>query len=93
MTDSTPTLERQRLAWQCRRGLLELDDLFARFLELGYDELDAAGRAAFQRLLGAQDQVLNDWFMMGVEAPDPEIAALVHRIRAVVSAYRGADHG
>ncbi|MCF1182676.1 succinate dehydrogenase assembly factor 2 [Marichromatium gracile] len=88
MTDSTPALERQRLAWQCRRGLLELDHLFSRFLELGYDDLDAAGRAAFQRLLGEQDQVLNDWFMMGVEAPDPEIAALVERILAVVSVQR-----
>ncbi|MBO8085730.1 succinate dehydrogenase assembly factor 2 [Marichromatium sp. AB31] len=88
MTDSTPASERQRLAWQCRRGLLELDHLFSRFLELGYDDLDAAGRVAFQRLLGEQDQILNDWFMMGVEAPDPEIAVLVERILAVVSVQR-----
>ncbi|MBN2887641.1 MAG: succinate dehydrogenase assembly factor 2, partial [Chromatiaceae bacterium] len=47
--------ERERLRWQCRRGLLELDALFMPFLEHGHEGLDAAGRAAFRRLLGEQD--------------------------------------
>jgi len=83
--------ERERLRWQCRRGLLELDALFMPFLEHGYAELDAAGRAAFQRLLGEQDPVLSDWFMGRAEPPDAELAALAQHIVTVVSEAGAAD--
>lgn len=80
--------EHERLRWQCRRGLLELDALFMPFFEHGYADLDATGRAAFQRLLSEQDPVLSDWFMGRAEPPDAELAALVRRIVQVVSTER-----
>jgi antitoxin CptB len=72
----------QRLRWQCRRGMLELDLLLARFLETGYAALDAEGRAAFERLLGYQDQILFDWLMGHAVAADAELRVLVPHIRA-----------
>ncbi|MGE5155424.1 MAG: succinate dehydrogenase assembly factor 2, partial [Bdellovibrio bacteriovorus] len=55
--------EVRRLRWQCRRGMLELDHLLLRFLDLGYPNLDPVGRGDFVTLLRHQDQDLSDWFM------------------------------
>lgn len=73
----------RRLRWQCRRGMLELDHLLDRFLDLGYGELTESERQTFLRLLGAQDTDLSDWFMARAEPPDLELRALVRRIVAV----------
>lgn len=70
-----------RLRWQCRRGMLELDLLLARFLETGFEELDADGRADLERLLGYPDQVLHDWLMDQSVPADPRLARLVERIQ------------
>ena len=50
----------RRLAWRCRRGLLELDIVLARFIERHYPELDDAQRAAFDQLLDMPDAPLWD---------------------------------
>jgi len=71
----------QRLRWQCRRGMLELDLLLNRFLDAGYAELSAAERANFNRLLGYQDQILYDWLMEQSVPAEPALRALVDRIQ------------
>lgn len=77
--------EIRRLRWQCRRGMLELDHVLLRFLDLGYRDLDADRRGDFVALLRHQDQDLSDWFM-GRRAPeDPRLAALVRHIIAIAS--------
>jgi antitoxin CptB len=81
-------LEIRRLRWQCRRGMLELDHLLDRFLDLGYRESSPAQRLAFVRLLGEQDQRLSDWFMSRAEPPDAELRDLVRHIVAVVRERR-----
>lgn len=81
--------EIRRLRWQCRRGMLELDHLLMRFLDLGYRELDAQGRAEFRALLGQQDTDLSDWLMSRREPEDPAIRDLIRHIVAVVSARPG----
>ncbi len=74
----------ERLRWQCRRGMLELDLLLQGFLDGGYRALSTAERQAFRTLLDYPDQVLLEW-MMGRERPvDKEIAGVVDRIRASV---------
>jgi len=85
---ATPPTEEQirRLRWQCRRGMLELDDLLLGFLDRGFRDLDAAGRAGFLALLGEQDQDLSDWFMSRRVPQDPKTAALVAQIIAVARA-------
>ncbi|NCA71291.1 MAG: succinate dehydrogenase assembly factor 2 family protein [Sphingobacteriia bacterium] len=78
--DEDPRAEVRRLRWQCRRGMLELDHLLNRFLDLGYGDLSATQRRDFTRLLAEQDQRLSDWFMSRAEPPDPELGALVRHI-------------
>lgn len=68
-----------RIAWRCRRGLLELDLVFARFLATGYTTLTAAERAAFTTLLTEPDAVLLEW-IQGAPAP-ARYASLVARLR------------
>ncbi|HEY5720309.1 MAG TPA: succinate dehydrogenase assembly factor 2 [Gammaproteobacteria bacterium] len=75
---------RSRLAWSCRRGMLELDLLLMAFLEHGYDALDEPGRATFERLLETGDQQLLGW-LMGHETPgedEKEFIPLIAAIRA-----------
>ncbi|WP_296805870.1 succinate dehydrogenase assembly factor 2 [Thiocapsa sp.] len=88
---SDTELEIRRLRWQCRRGMLELDHLLDRFLDLGYRDLDPAQRLAFVRLLGEQDQRLSDWFMSRTEPPDSELRRLVRHIVDVVRERRGGS--
>lgn len=70
----------RRLRWRCRRGLLELDLVFARFLEQRYPHLDRAQQEAFYRLLERQDATLLA-YLNGKEAPaEPELRAIVKEI-------------
>jgi antitoxin CptB len=85
---SETELEVRRLRWQCRRGMLELDHLLDRFLDLGYPELSQSQRLVFVRLLAEQDQRLSDWFMSRSDPPDPELRELVRLIVEVVRERR-----
>ena len=69
----------RRLRWQCRRGLLELDLLLLRFLELRYGALNAEERNAFQRLLEQPDQTLLAW-VQGQQAPPPDLKMIVDKV-------------
>ena len=44
-----------RLRWQCRRGLLELDVVLERFLERYGDQLQGERLASFETLLNYAD--------------------------------------
>lgn len=90
MTDAPGLVDRdlQRLRWQCRRGMLELDLLFERFLDLGYAGLDAAARADFERLLREPDQMLHDWLMQKSVPDDEALKAMVARILVTVTPPR-----
>lgn len=73
--------DKGRLRWLCRRGMLELDFLLERFLDNGYDALNAEERTQFDELLKEQDPVLFGW-LLGHETPAPTFAALIEKIRA-----------
>ncbi|MEN6585844.1 MAG: succinate dehydrogenase assembly factor 2 [Sulfuricella sp.] len=47
-----------RLRWHCRRGMLELDLVLARFLEENYAGLTAQQRQEFENLLQLEDHEL-----------------------------------
>jgi antitoxin CptB len=81
MPDAAADKDLQRLRWQCRRGMLELDLLLNRFLDVGVADLNDAERADFNRLLGYQDQILHDWLMGQAVPAEPSLRALVARIR------------
>ncbi len=70
-----------RLKWACRRGMLELDVLLGNFLSDVYPALSQKDKQVFICLLNCQDPELFSW-LMGSEVPDdPELAAMVTRIR------------
>jgi antitoxin CptB len=72
----------RRLRWRCRRGLLELDLLFERFLERDYGRLSQDQMACFARLLETDDTTLLG-YINGVSKPDEkEFVELIERIRA-----------
>jgi antitoxin CptB len=50
----------ERVRWRCRRGLLELDIVLGRFIELHYPVLDHEQRVNFDELLDLPDTDLWD---------------------------------
>lgn len=83
-TRSTMELH-NRLRWQCRRGMRELDLLLLRFIERGCDGLDRDGIVAFERLLECPDALLLEW-LLGRQIPsDKEVADVVRRIRSAAA--------
>lgn len=75
--------ELRRLRWKCRRGMRELDQLFARYLDCEWRRSSEAERAVFLRLLETEDDRLWHWFMGHEVAGDVEIQTLVERIRSL----------
>ncbi|MBU0499337.1 MAG: succinate dehydrogenase assembly factor 2 [Gammaproteobacteria bacterium] len=73
--------ERDRLRWQCRRGMLELDLLLEAFLEEDYPGLPDQEKEAFSRFLGLEDPQLHDWLMGGGSPDDPAFAALICKLQ------------
>lgn len=80
MQTSAP-VSRNRLAWQCRRGMRELDELLLGFLNSRYPGLDAARQATFSALLEYPDAVLLELLMGRMRPADKEVAAIVQDIR------------
>ena len=75
--------ELKRLRWRCRRGMRELDQLLERWLDLAWRQSPEAERATFLRLLDSEDDRLWRWFLGHEVAPDPDLLALVERIRTL----------
>lgn len=75
------TMDKNRLFWASRRGMLELDIILLDFLENTYDQLKPAEQSLYQHLLGGEDQDLFAW-LMGREAPeDKDTAKIIAIIR------------
>jgi len=69
--------ELERLRWRCRRGLLELDILLARFLDKFGEGLDGANLRAFDKLLTMTDNELLDLILNRQPCTDPEVRPLL----------------
>lgn len=85
MTEETTIVDtatqRARLAWRCRRGMLELDLLLSGFLERGYGELSEADRSGFDELLNCEDAVLLEYLLGRLHPAQPRFARVVAAIR------------
>ena len=73
--------DRARLAWRCRRGMLELDLLLQGFLDRSYDALSEAQRRRFVQLLELPDQQLLDYLMEREIPREREDVELITKIR------------
>ena len=82
----TSATEQGRLRWRCRRGMKELDHLLVGWLERSWLAASPDQRAAFERLLTAEDSSLWRWFT-GLEQPaDAGERDLVATIRSHAAA-------
>lgn len=73
----------ERVRWRCRRGLLELDIVLARFVEAHYAQMTEGDRQVFDALLDMPDNPLWDMIAGRQEATQDEQQALLEKIRSV----------
>ncbi|TBR10195.1 MAG: succinate dehydrogenase assembly factor 2 family protein [Lysobacter sp.] len=78
MTDDEA--ERKALAWQCRRGMRELDQLLERYLDRCWPALSEPTRDNFRRLLACEDDKLWRAFLGQEPLGDAALDDLVHTI-------------
>ncbi|MCK4743551.1 MAG: succinate dehydrogenase assembly factor 2 [Sulfuriflexus sp.] len=74
-----------RLAWQCRRGMLELDLLLTNFLENGYTQLSSESKQAFVELLDIVDTELLEYLMGRHVHKEAHIQHVIEAIRQGVT--------
>jgi len=70
-----------RLAWRCRRGLLELDLWLGGFLQAHRATLQPCETAALERLLGLSDMEILDRLQGRSPAGDADLVALIERLQ------------
>lgn len=73
--------EWERLRWQCRRGMLELDVILWPFMEEDLPRLEARIQRCFVRLLESSDLELFRWLLRGESPVDVEFRELIEVIR------------
>ena len=74
--------EWDRIRWQCRRGLLELDLVLAAFFERHVGRLDAQQMQILTELLDRSDNDLLDLVMGRAEPGDPRCVPVLELMRA-----------
>lgn len=70
-----------RLKWMCRRGMLELDVLFGKFLETGYANLTDEEKCQFVQLLDCPDPDLIGWLLGTDEPADEGLKHIAGKVR------------
>ncbi len=71
-----------RVRWHCRRGLLELDLVLARFADRHLERLTEPELRVFEELLEYADNDLLDMVMGRAEPEDKPVRAMLERLRA-----------
>lgn len=74
-------IEREKLRWACRRGMLELDLFLVPFFEKAYDGLSHDEKGHFSAMLCHTDPELFAWLMGHDKAARPELQSLTAKIR------------
>ena len=80
-TCSERDVQTERLAWRCRRGLLELDLWLGGFLAASRATLQPDEVAAFERLLALSDMRILDMLNGLLPTDDAALQALLKRIQ------------
>ena len=74
-------MDRNRLFWASRRGMLELDLVLLPFLDNVYDSLEQEDKERYWALMDCEDQDLFAWFMRRTDPEDPDTLRIVEIIR------------
>ena len=75
----TPSIPKNHLVWQCRRGMLELDNILNPFLEECYQDLNHEQQCDFVCLLKSDDPSLYSWIYC-IETPPNDLQEIVNVI-------------
>ncbi len=70
-----------QLSWQCRRGMLELDEILLKFLNNHYANLSLDLKLKFNQLLESSDADLFDWLLNKSLPSNIEFIDLISIIR------------
>lgn len=82
-------MDKNRLFWGSRRGMLELDLILLPFVEKIYPTLEQDDKERYHQLLEEQDQDLFAWFMSRSDPEDADLQRIVTIIRDTRSQVRG----
>ena len=74
-------MNKNRLLWASRRGMLELDLILTPFVENVYNTLSEDDQLRFEVLLECEDQTLFMWFMQRENPSDPNMERIIKIIR------------
>ena len=74
---------REKLKWRCRRGLLELDLTFEKFLSYHLDSLGLEDLQALSRLLALADNDIWDLITGKQQASDLQIGNIVNLLQSI----------
>ncbi|MBV52766.1 MAG: response regulator receiver protein [Coxiellaceae bacterium] len=75
----------QQVRWMARRGMLELDLLFNRFVDAHFLSLSIEEQVCLVDLLQEQDTTLYDWFFSTQQPEREDFVSLVSKIKHVQS--------
>ena len=81
MSVTASSENKSRLYWQCRRGMLELDELLQGFFDHAFETLSPQQLASFESLLKSSDDLLLEYLMGRTIPVDAGIAQIVAEIR------------
>jgi len=74
-------MNKNRLLWASRRGMLELDLILQPFTQNHYDSLEESDQLRYETLLECEDRNLFLWLMSREQAKDPDTQRIVQIIR------------
>ena len=74
-------MDKNRLFWGSRRGMLELDLILMPFIENVYPSLASDDQRRYERLLDEQDQDMFNWLMRRQDPEDADLLKIVTIIR------------
>jgi len=78
MAEELPPI--QKLQWQCRRGMLELDYIFRDFLDNHYEQLSDEDKYRFVELLKHSDQDLQQWLVNKSSPANQDLLKIIEKI-------------
>jgi antitoxin CptB len=74
-------MDKARLRWGCRRGMLELDLILLPFFENQWGQLSKPDQLAFEQLLSEADQDIYAWILNFQTCLNPRFADILVKIR------------
>ena len=76
------TIDKNRIIWHSRRGMLELDLLLEPFARNCFETLSREQQQLYQRLLSCEDQDLYRWLLQCQSPAEPALEPIIAQILA-----------